>query len=58
MSLPTENATIRMRVWRAVKASGAAVLRDGVYLLPERDNCRLSFEAIAADVQSGGGLRA
>ncbi len=55
MSLPTENATIRMRVWRAVKASGAAVLRDGVYLLPERDNCRLSFEAIAVDVQSGGG---
>lgn len=55
MSLPTENATIRMRVWRAVKASGAAVLRDGVYLLPERDNCRLSFDAVAADVQSGGG---
>lgn len=55
MSLPTENATIRMRVWRAVKASGAAVLRDGVYLLPERDGCRLSFEAIAADVQLGGG---
>ncbi|MGZ5008431.1 MAG: chromate resistance protein ChrB domain-containing protein [Methylobacter sp.] len=55
MSLPSDNTTTRMRVWRAVKASGAAVLRDGVYLLPERDNCRLSFEAIAADVQSGGG---
>ncbi len=55
MSLPTENATIRMRVWRAVKASGAAALRDGVYLLPERDDCRLSFAAITADVQSGGG---
>ncbi len=55
MSLPAENATIRMRVWRAVKASGAAVLRDGVYLLPERDNCRLSFDAVAVDVQSGGG---
>jgi hypothetical protein len=55
MSLPTENATIRMRVWRAVKASGAAVLRDGVYLLPERESCRLSFDAIVANVQSGGG---
>ncbi len=55
MSPPTENASIRMRVWRAVKASGAAVLRDGVYLLPERDNCRLAFDAIATDVQSGGG---
>lgn len=55
MSLPTENATVRMRVWRAVRASGVAVLRDGVYLLPERDSCRLAFDAIAADVQSGGG---
>ncbi|MBL8453956.1 MAG: chromate resistance protein, partial [Zoogloea sp.] len=39
-SLPTENATARMRAWRALKASGAAVLRDGVYLMPERDACR------------------
>lgn len=55
MSLPAGNAPVRMRVWRAVKASGAAVLRDGIYLLPERDSCRLSFMAIANDVQSGGG---
>jgi hypothetical protein len=55
MSLPAENTTVRMRIWRAVKASGAVVLRDGVYLLPELDSCRLSFDAIAADVQSGGG---
>jgi len=54
-SLPTENATARMRAWRALKASGAAVLRDGVYLLPERDACRNTLEAIAADVLSGGG---
>lgn len=44
-----------MRIWRAVKASGAAVLRDGVYLLPERECCRVLFDAIAADVSSGGG---
>ncbi len=55
ISLPTENATIRMRTWRAVKASGAMVLRDGVYLLPNLANCHLAFEAISADVQSGGG---
>jgi len=55
MSLPTETSSIRMRIWRAVKASGAAVLRDGVYLLPERENCRQAFEAIAADVAAGGG---
>ena len=54
-SLPTENATARMRAWRALKASGAAVLRDGVYLLPEREACRNTLEAVAADVLSGGG---
>ena len=54
-SLPTENATARMRAWRALKASGAAVLRDGVYLMPEREACRNTFEAVAADVLSGGG---
>src|SRR3954467_12328822 len=34
LSLPTRNSTLRMRVWRALKECGAAVLRDGVYLLP------------------------
>ena len=55
LSLPTENATVRMRAWRALRAAGAAVLRDGVYLLPERDDRRATLEAIAADVQAGGG---
>ncbi|MDR3411369.1 MAG: chromate resistance protein [Formivibrio sp.] len=55
ISLPTENATVRMRAWRALKASGAAVLRDGVYLMPAHDSCRNTLEAVAADVQSAGG---
>jgi hypothetical protein len=55
ISLPTENATVRMRAWRNLKASGAAVLRDGVYLMPERDDCRITLEAVAADVLSAGG---
>jgi hypothetical protein len=55
LSLPTENATVRMRAWRALRAAGAAVLRDGVYLLPERADCRSTLEAIAEDVQAGGG---
>jgi hypothetical protein len=29
-SLPTENVTIRMRVWHALKASGAVVLRVAI----------------------------
>lgn len=54
-SLPTENATARMRAWRALKATGAAVLRDGVYLLPDRQACRATFDAVAADILSAGG---
>lgn len=55
ISLPTENATVRMRAWRALKASGAVVLRDGVYLMPESGSCRVNMEAIATDVLSAGG---
>lgn len=55
ISLPTENANTRMRTWRALKASGAAVLRDGVYLMPEQLACRSVFERVAAEVSDSGG---
>lgn len=55
LSLPTENATARMRAWRALKASGAAVLRDGVYLLPDREICRSTLASVAGDVLASGG---
>lgn len=54
-SLPTENATARMRAWRTLKASGAAVLRDGVYLMPENEGCRTTLEAVAADILAAQG---
>ena len=54
-SLPTENATVRMRAWRSLKASGAAVLRDGVYLMPEREACRNTLDKVATDVRAAGG---
>ncbi|EPE3531296.1 chromate resistance protein [Pseudomonas sp. LY-1] len=56
LSLPTENATVRQRTWRALKASGAAVLRDGVYLMPDRDECRAVLDNLASDVREGGGV--
>lgn len=55
LSLPSENATARMRAWRSLKASGAAVLRDGAYLLPERESCRATLATIVNDVQSHDG---
>jgi len=55
LSLPTENATARQRVWRSLTASGAAVLRDGVYLMPEREDCRATLDGLASDVREAGG---
>lgn len=54
-SLPTENATARMRAWRNLKSSGAAVLRDGVYLMPERDECLQRLQTVATDIQTADG---
>ena len=55
LSLPTSNATARMRAWRALKACGAAVARDGVYLLPQGDAHQAALDAVAKDVRAQGG---
>ncbi len=55
LTLPTENATARMRAWRALKACGAAVLRDGVYVMPVSERHRSILAAIAEDVSASGG---
>ena len=55
LSLPTTNATARMRAWRALKACGAAVLRDGVYVLPDSPGGQPALAAIAADVRGHAG---
>ncbi|MFN2308839.1 MAG: chromate resistance protein ChrB domain-containing protein [Gammaproteobacteria bacterium] len=44
-----------MRAWRVLKASGAAVLRDGVYLLPDLETCRSILEGVSSDVLASGG---
>ena len=54
LSLPTRNSTLRMRVWRALKDCGAAVLRDGVYLLPAEAAPALG--KIEKDIRSHGGF--
>lgn len=55
-SLQTRNATARMRVWRALKNIGAAVLRDGVYLLPDTEMTRRAFEEQAREVTGSSGV--
>jgi len=55
-SVSGENKTARMRIWRALKSSGAGALRDGVYVLPHSDAARAVFEEQAAEVVAAGGF--
>lgn len=52
---PTGNAALRMRIWREMKARGAAALRDGVHLLPDSDNARSAFDLLGDAVRQSGG---
>ncbi len=55
LALPSENATARTRHWRALKSLGAASLRDGVWLLPERPQLDTALAAqIQAATDAGG----
>lgn len=55
LSLPTSNTAARMRAWRNLKGSGAAVLRDGVYLIPASEAHGASFEEVSRDVIANEG---
>lgn len=54
-SVSGENKTARMRIWRALKSSGAGALRDGVYLLPDSTAARAVFQEQAEEVVAAGG---
>jgi len=55
-NLPGPKATLRMRIWRALKAAGAGLLRDGAYLLPNRKRSRQVLEEQGAEIKAAGGL--
>lgn len=54
-NLPGRNPTLRMRLWRALKATGAGPLRDGVYVLPVSETSRRAFEEQATEIKGAGG---
>jgi len=56
LSLPTPNSTLRMRVWRALKDCGAAVLRDGIYLVPKDAADTAALGRIEQEIRSHGGF--
>lgn len=55
LTLPTQNATTRMRIWRGLKGLGCAALRDGAWLLPETVATRQALEALADETRASGG---
>ncbi|ABO54658.1 Chromate resistance protein ChrB [Burkholderia sp. AU4i] len=44
-----------MRFWRALKAKGAAVLRDGIYLLPHTEEREQMLRELAVAIADSGG---
>ncbi|HEX7907008.1 MAG TPA: chromate resistance protein ChrB domain-containing protein [Paraburkholderia sp.] len=55
LTLPTENATARMRFWRTLKAKGCSVLRDGIYLLPHTQEREQMLRELAVAIADSGG---
>src|SRR6202142_1981715 len=54
-NLPGGNQTLRMHIWRALKAAGAGSLRDGVYLLPKSDAAKRVFSEQSRELEAGAG---
>ncbi len=53
-SLPTSPSGLRVRIWRALKATGCATLRDGVYILPATASSVAELWAIEQAIRDGG----
>ena len=55
ISLPTDSATARMRIWRALKSLGCGALRDGAYLLPHVSRCHHDLRDLSDETVREGG---
>ena len=54
--LPVEDPASRMRVLRTLESLGAAVMREGAYLLPESPDNRRALDALAEYAAKSGGV--
>ncbi|HLX82071.1 MAG TPA: chromate resistance protein ChrB domain-containing protein [Burkholderiales bacterium] len=54
-SLPTEDPAARMRMLRTLESLGAAVMREGAYLLPDTPSCRNGLEHLTEYIAKGAG---
>ncbi|MGJ7914816.1 chromate resistance protein ChrB domain-containing protein [Massilia sp. LXY-6] len=55
VSLPTNSATTRMRIWRSLKSLGCGLLRDGAYLLPADEALHRQLTTLGDDTMREGG---
>jgi hypothetical protein len=53
-ALPTSPSGLRVRIWRALKATGCASLRDGVYILPAGAESAAELWSIEKAIREGG----
>jgi len=53
-TLPTSPSGLRVRVWRALKATGAGTLREGVYVLPGTAPSAASLRELASTIAEAG----
>ncbi len=53
-ALPTSPSGLRVRIWRALKATGCATLREGVYILPAASPSAVELLAIDQAIRDGG----
>jgi len=53
-TLPTNPSGLRVRVWRALKATGAGTLREGVYVLPAAAPAAQSLREIEKTIAAAG----
>ena len=56
LSLPTNSATGRMRIWRNLKALGCGSLRDGAYLLPFGEVQQQALQDLSEETLREGGI--
>src|SRR5438034_757372 len=55
VSLPPNPSSLRVRVWRRLRAIGAVALKRTVYLLPDSPDHYEHFQWLAQEIQRAGG---
>ncbi|MBQ0941775.1 chromate resistance protein [Ideonella sp. 4Y16] len=55
-TLPTSPSGLRVKVWRALRATGAGALREGVYVLPEHAPSASALSALERTIVDAGAV--